>query len=392
MDSLTHGLTGALLGKAYFSEPRGDSPGTAEAARGAVYATTLSAIFPDIDVFDRLFTGNDLAIIQTHRGVTHSFVGLPVFAILLATLLYLYARCRRKQLPPWGTLALACAVGLASHIVLDLITSFGTMVWSPVNHTRAAWDLVFIIDFTMMAIVLLPQTLAWVYRQPSKHWSRATRLWLLFTLLAVGANWLTRAAAFPFPRWVVVALSALFATLYFLPAWRGWGFRLRRSSWNRTGVYALAGYLLLCAIAHHAALRQVERFAASHALHIEQIGAMPLPPSAAHWDGLIRTPEGVYEARIHLRDSGEPNFRYVPDHANHDCMEAARRLPKVQIYLWFARFPVFHCAQEGSRKVVEISDLRFFRRRGSGPSAFTFQVTFDAAGRVVEQGWATPEP
>jgi membrane-bound metal-dependent hydrolase YbcI (DUF457 family) len=392
MDSITHGLTGALLGKAYLAEPRRHAPGSSERVRIVVLGATLSSIFPDIDVFDRLFTGNDLAIIQTHRGVTHSFVGLPVFAVLLATLLYLYARGRRKQLPPWSTLALACAVGLASHIVLDLITSFGTMVWSPVSHTRAAWDLVFIIDFTLTAIVLLPQTLAWVYREPARHWSRATHLWLLFTLLAVGVNWLTRAAAFPFPRWAVVALSAVFAALFFLPAWRGRGFRLRRSSWNRAGVCALASYLLLCAMAHHAAFRQVERFAASHALHIEQMGAMPLPPSAAHWDGLIRTPEGVYEARIHLLGSGEPNFRYIADHANPDCLDAAKQLPKVQIYLWFARFPVFHCAEEGSRKVVEISDLRFFRRRRSGPSAFTFQVTFDAAGRVVEEGWATPEP
>ena len=47
----------------------------------------------------------------------------------------------------------------------DLVTSFGTMIWSPLQWSRPAWDLIFIIDFSFTALLLCPQILAWVYRK-----------------------------------------------------------------------------------------------------------------------------------------------------------------------------------------------------------------------------------
>jgi len=45
----------------------------------------------------------------------------------------------------------------------------------------------------------------------------------------------------------------------------------------------------------------------------------------------------------------------------------------------------FH--KEGQEAVIEILDLRFARVRTDRPAAFTYQVRFDAAGKVVSQGW-----
>ena len=384
MDPVTHGLTGALIGKAFFAER--SLPGSSRGGRIATFAATLGAVFPDIDVVAGPILRNDLATIEWHRGVTHSFVGLPFFAAALAALTRWYARRRGIETPSWGALTVIYGLGLASHILLDLITSFGTMIWSPLNYARPAWDLAFIIDFTMTAIVLLPQPLAWVYGERAGSVSRAIAMWALFTALVVMAELLMQWARFPFSPWVVAVASLLFAGLFFLPVWQGWGFRVRRLAWARAGLAALVAYLGLCAVAHQAALRHVEQFAASQGLQVEHLGALPLPPSAAHWMGLIRTPQGVYEAEFNLLRGESSAFRFFADAAPNGYIEAARQLPKVRTYLWFARFPVFRFAERGDRKFVQVSDLRFSGRRNR-PTAFTFRVTFDAAGRVVEQGW-----
>ena len=77
MDPVTHGITGALLGKAYFSDRYG---------KAATFAAVLGAIAPDVDVFAEAVTRDPLSIIKYHRAITHSFVALPVFAMLLAIL------------------------------------------------------------------------------------------------------------------------------------------------------------------------------------------------------------------------------------------------------------------------------------------------------------------
>jgi hypothetical protein len=46
----------------------------------------------------------------------------------------------------------------------------------------------------------------------------------------------------------------------------------------------------------------------------------------------------------------------------------------------------FH--REGSQAIVEIVDLRFPHVRPDRPAAFTYEVRFDANGKVLSQGWA----
>ncbi|HEX2711142.1 MAG TPA: metal-dependent hydrolase, partial [Candidatus Acidoferrales bacterium] len=217
MDPITHGLTGALLGKAFFTGPQSSAPGQAERARIAVYAATLGSVFPDIDVLLGPLTRNDLATIQLHRGFTHSFSGIPAFAILLATLTHGYVRRRGLGAPSWGSLTVVYGLGIASHVLLDVITSFGTMIWSPWNHTRVAWDLVSIVDFAMTAVVLLPHVLARVYRSREGSLLRAARGWIILSLCAIAAAGLVAAAGFPTSVGPVVAASVIFAVLLFLP-------------------------------------------------------------------------------------------------------------------------------------------------------------------------------
>src|SRR5258708_5192115 len=141
--------------------------------RVVTWGRMLGAIFPDSGVLREVFSDNELLIVTWHRSITHSLVCLPFFALALAGLTRLVVRRFNWDAPGFGALTGIYAVGILSHILLDLATTFGTMIWSPVNWSRPAWDLIFIVDFTFTAIVLLPQLLAWVYAHPEKLKRRA---------------------------------------------------------------------------------------------------------------------------------------------------------------------------------------------------------------------------
>src|SRR5580698_1355650 len=132
MDTVTHGIVGALIGKALFAEdPSQIAPTWLErprtAGRVAIISCTLGAIFPDIDVFAGPLAHNALAIISWHRSITHSLIMLPVWTVILAAITFWLAGLIEWPSPTFGTLTAIYAIGLASHIFLDLITSFGTM-------------------------------------------------------------------------------------------------------------------------------------------------------------------------------------------------------------------------------------------------------------------------
>src|SRR5688572_15239447 len=129
MDTLTHGIVGALIGKAFFADDAPD-PSSWRArpqnpGRVAILASTLGAVVPDIDVFAGPLAHNQLAMLTWHRSVTHSLVMLPVWAVVLAVLTGAVARRFRWPAPPTTVLILIYALSISSHIFLDLITSFG---------------------------------------------------------------------------------------------------------------------------------------------------------------------------------------------------------------------------------------------------------------------------
>lgn len=382
MDPITHGITGALLGKAFFSNDPAEPKG-----RVALFAATLGSVFPDVDVTIEAFSRDPMAIARYHRGFTHSFVGLPLFAVALAGLTWRSQHRRGRECPSFAVLLAAYAMGLASHIVLDAMTTFGTRIWSPISTERAAWDLLVIIDFTLTAIVLLPQVIAWIYRDPALSASRALRMWILFSFAAAGAWEIARAVGFPFALQIVAGASALFGVLFVLPARFGWKLPTSRRIWCQAGVGATVAYLIACGAAHHAAMARVEAFAAGQHIAVERLGALPMPPSLLDWSGAIRTADGVYFSRFDLRDAGPPQFSFVADSPPNRYIAAAREHRDVGLYLWFSRFPTIHYSQQGSQEIIDFSDARFFSRRRGEPAPFTFRVVLDTDGRLVEEGW-----
>ncbi|MGH9682513.1 MAG: metal-dependent hydrolase [Candidatus Acidiferrales bacterium] len=378
MDTITHGIAGALIGKGYFSDRQG---------RVATFAATLGAVFPDCDVVAQMFSHDPLAIVKYHRGITHSFVGLPFFAAGLAWLTRVVARRLRIESPSWGMLTLIYAIGLASHILLDGLTSFGTRMWTPISQQRVAWDWLFIIDFTFTTILLAPQIAAWVCGDREKALRRGVWMWIVFSAGAAVVWELARTIGFPFRPWIIAISSGIFAILFLIPARGDWGYRIRRATWCRTGVYVTLAYVAACGMAHYSALRRVEIFASNNCVAITRIAALPMPPSFLAWGGAIRATNGVYQSRFDLRDANAPAFRFSGDSPPSEYTVRAMQLPEVRLYWTFARFPVIRTSNEDGLHVVDFLENRFITRRKNERPPFSYRVAFDDAGNVVEEGW-----
>jgi membrane-bound metal-dependent hydrolase YbcI (DUF457 family) len=390
MDTITHGIAGALIGKAVF---RGeDMLALKPVNRGRIitWSLMLGAIFPDSDMVREWFSSNPLLILTWHRSVTHSLVCLPIFALLLAALTRWMARWREWDAPSFAALVGIYAVGILSHILLDLITSFGTMIWSPLKWSRPTWDLIFILDFTFTSLLLGPQILAWVYRQAEGLKNRAIITWSVLSLLSLGVAAFLKNVGAPISAQTAFIIIMLLAAFILLPATGGKGLRIRYVTWNRAGLAAAVIYIVAAVYAHRVALKRVQDFASLFHLQVESLGALPFPPSIWHWDGLINTPHGVYEVRLDLSETSplaSIEHRYYPDAIPNEYIDAARRLPEVQTVLWFARFPVTRFHKEGTDAIVEISDARFPQVRKDRPASFTYRIRMDESAKVLSQGW-----
>jgi len=390
MDTITHGIAGALIAKAAF---RGDDMFTSRPMnRGRIitWSLMLGAIFPDADMLREFFSSNPMLILTWHRSITHSLVCMPFFALALAALTRWFARWRKWDVPSFLALTGIYVVGILSHILLDLATSFGTMVWSPLRWSRPAWDLLFIIDITFTALLLCPQILAWVYRQAEGLKNRAIITWSLLALASLGVAALLKNVGAPISAQTAVIVIMLLAAFFLLPTLGGKGLRVRYATWNRAGLAAAIFYIGAAFYAHSVALDRLREFVSIFQLKAESLGALPVPPSIWHWDGLVNTPHGVFEVRLDLSEPTVPasiEQRFYPDAFPNQYIDDAKRLPTVQKVLWFSRFPVVRFHKEGDDAIVEISDIRFQSLRSNRPPAFTYRVKMSDSGKVISQGW-----
>jgi len=426
MDTITHGIAGALMSKALFHGGDLFASQPMNRQRIVTWSTMLGAIFPDSDVFRDMLSRNDLLIITWHRSITHSLLCLPIFALLLAALTHWIARWRKWDTPPFWVLTAIYAVGILSHILLDLVTSFGTMAWSPLKWSRPAWDLIFIVDFTFTGLLLVPQILAWVQERPEKARRRAIASFAIFALAIFIIQRIADAVGAPISPASVLFFILILTAFFLLPLPTDKKVQREQRSdlviqdlarinvrrrWNQFGFIGACAYLALAVFAHLSALSRVKNFAVLQRLDVQSIGALPFPPSLWRWDGLVRTAGGVYEIRMDLSqkspfeiptgvnsaDAGHSTdtqperpaieYRFYPEAHPNVYIEAAKELPQVQKVLWFDRFPVTRYHEEAGDPIVEFSDMRFPQiRRGRTPS-FAYRVRFSPAGNVLEQGW-----
>src|SRR5947209_9585909 len=119
---------------------------------------TLAAEAPDLDVLGN-FKGPVFGFAH-HRGFTHSFLGLFLVSAGVVGFMYLVWRLRGKKikdphLPPrWGLLYLFSLVAGLTHILLDFTNGYGVRPFWPFSERWYSWDIVFIIDPIIYALLL----------------------------------------------------------------------------------------------------------------------------------------------------------------------------------------------------------------------------------------------
>lgn len=72
MDTITHGIAGALIGKAGFGGDELFALRPMNRRRIVTWALMLGATFPDGDIAREVFSRNQLLILTWHRSITHS--------------------------------------------------------------------------------------------------------------------------------------------------------------------------------------------------------------------------------------------------------------------------------------------------------------------------------
>jgi inner membrane protein len=338
MDPVTHATTGALLSQVLPSPSR----------RLAAMAGALLGVLPDIDYI--LIFYDKLTFLQHHRGLTHSLFMAPIFALLAAVLgLGLGGRRWFKSL-----LVLGLAV-LASHLVLDVVTAYGTQLLSPFSRHKFALDWLFIIDPYLTGILLAGTMIACLI----KIWGRQVGL-----------------------------ASLLLAGIY------------------------LAG----AGMSHHQALTLAEQLFPKETSRILRTDALPQPFSCRRWHLLSATSQEIRQAFVQLpwwgttAFAGEPNLVEVrglkePGTAfrltslSYDIPSLLRvvRWPRqtlpiprsspqveviLQIFREFSRYPLLiQVLPQGQEQILSWVDLRFSVPGFAFPFVLQLQVGGD--GRLL---------
>jgi len=132
MDTITHGLVGAIAAQAAFSSRLG---------RQAALCGFVAGVLPDADGLFRN-AADPLFRMEFHRHFTHALLFVPLGG-LLGTLPFLLTAWGRRH---WKSLYPACTLAYAMHAPLDLVTSYGTLFLWPFSGDRLAVDWMPIVD------------------------------------------------------------------------------------------------------------------------------------------------------------------------------------------------------------------------------------------------------
>jgi len=346
MDTLTHALSGALLARA--TAPK-DAPPQSLPRR--VAAGFLACASPDLDVVVGLF--GPVAFIENHRGVTHSLVLMPLWALLYS---FLLAKILRE---PLGARALyaVTAMSLALHIAGDLITTYGTMILAPFSNWRAQIGTTFIIDLWFTGIIVAGLAASWTLRGTGR-WPAVAACAVLAGY--VGFQYLQKEKAIAFGERYASEQGIHGASVNVQPR--------PVSPFNWTVFVSDA---------------EVHRFADVNLVR-------ETPPVYREGDGYIAMLDSVYQPLSQARWETRSRFGEGPEAA---IARDAWNSDAMAVYRWFAELPAYDGASAGSTCVWFV-DLRF-TLEGRPTRPFRYGACRGAPGSpwvLVPPGWRLVPP
>jgi len=345
VDTLTHALSGALLARATASR---DAPPKFLWRRMA--AGFLACASPDLDIVIALF--GPIAYLENHRGVTHSLVLLPLWALLYSWILAAILREPRG----WRALYGITAMGLALHVAGDVITSYGTVILAPFSDWRAEIGTTFIIDLWFTGIIVAGLVASGLVRRA--RWPAAAALVVLAGY--VGFQYAQKQEATEFGGRYAREHGLRGASVNAQPR--------PVSPFNWTVFVSDA---------------EVHRFADVNLVR-------ETPPGYREGDGYIAMLDSVYQPLASAR--WETRARYG-EGAEGALAREAWNSPAMAVYRWFADLPAYDGTSERSACVWFV-DLRF-TLEGRPTRPFRYGACRDAPGSpwvLVPPGWRLASP
>lgn len=239
MDSITQALLGATVQASLLGRWQG--------RKALVYGAVLGTL-PDLDVI--IDYGDAVADMTYHRGFSHS---LFVLSLLAVALTWLTRRIRPD--PDYSSMRLFLTIWavLATHVLLDAFTSYGTQLFWPLTTPPVAVSSVFIID-PLYSVPLLLAVLVTAIRGLK------------------GRN----------PRWANIALGL--STVYL--------------------AFTVAGKQM--------AEQRVEAVMAEQGIQPSQLFSTPTPFNSLLWRVIVIDGDRYYEALVSWFDDEPPELVSIP--------------------------------------------------------------------------------
>jgi inner membrane protein len=342
LEPVTHFLTGACLGRA----------GLNRKTALATLTLTLAAEAPDLDVIEGMVRGSAFGFAH-HRGFTHSFLGVPLLALVVVGFVYVLWRLRGRKikdlrLPPrWGILFLyACLAGL-SHILLDFTNNYGVRPYWLFSEKWYSWDIVFIVEPVMLGFLILG-----------------------------------------------LVVPSLFGLID-----REIGARRHGPRGRVAATLALAGIVLMWGLRDYEHRRAVQALGARTYNGVDPLRASAYPKvlDPFHWDGVVETPAFFALAPIdslapEVDPEGNLEIRYKPEET--PVTLAAKNSYIGRVFLDWAQYPITETEtlqppEKGY--IVLFQDLRYAgiprsltRRRGGLSKAVQLDQNLHVVGDVYE--------
>lgn len=329
MDPLTHGLTSLALARV----------GQKRLPRYGTAMLVVSGVAADLDYAS--YFGGPAMFIRFHRTLLHSILGSALVAGAIATAFFALAKIRGRTSEvaspsstprefTFGVALFICAIGAASHILLDLVSGIGVQLFWPFRAGWQSWDLLTNLDPWILGLLLFALLLPELFRLVSEEIGEQKG----------GSR--GRGAA-------IVALAML---VLYIGA--------------RADLHSKAISLLTSREYHGK-----PPLAAS---------AFPLASTPFGWRGVVSTDATVDELEVSLFpgaafDPDRSFTRYKPDPSA--ALEAGQRTQAAETFLPYAVIPFagVNSIEEGYR--FELRDLRFASNDAS-PENIIARVDFDS--------------